>query len=301
MCVIMGVMDQTLAELRELILRLRTGRGAWLPGAQVLAATDVTRPMGHLTAPTFALVAHGSKRTVLADRDFDYHSGQYFISTLQLPVVAHITRADPFLAFGLTLRPELIAALLTDIPRSRSGDAPGLGVAIGDADNDLLEAVVRLLRLVENPRDFAVLAPGVEKEIHWRLLNGPLGGLVRQVGQADSRVSLIARATQWIGDRFDQTIRIEELADHLGVSVPTLNRHFRAVTVMSPLQYQKQVRLQRARIRLATAPDDIAAAGFAVGYASPSQFSREYRRMFGVPPGQDAGRLAEEFDLEAAR
>ncbi|NMO49933.1 AraC family transcriptional regulator [Actinoplanes sp. TBRC 11911] len=256
---------------------------------RVLAATDPTAPRPSVTQPTFALVAGGEKRTVLAGHEFTYGAGQYLVTTLDLPVTAHITRADPFSAFGLALRPELIIQLLVDSPKA---DSPGPGIGTADAGDRLLEAVVRLLRLVEHPHDFAVLARDAEKEIHWRLLTGPLAGLVRQVGYADSHVALAGRAARWITDRFDQHIRMAELAAHMGVSTATLNRHFRAATAMSPLQYQKHVRLQRARIRLAATPDDVAAAGFAVGYDSPSQFSREYRRMFGSPPGEDARRLS---------
>lgn len=136
-----------------------------------------------------------------------------------------------------------------------------------------------------------VLAPGVRREIHWRLLNGPQGALIRQIGRADSRMSLVARAIDWIKAHYDQVIRIDDVAREVGVSVSSLNRHFRAVTAMSPLQFQKQLRLQKARLRLIAAPDEVAAVGHAVGYDSPSQFSREYRRMFGAPPGQDAARL----------
>jgi transcriptional regulator GlxA family with amidase domain len=136
-----------------------------------------------------------------------------------------------------------------------------------------------------------VLAPGVQREIHWRLMNGPQAALVRQIGVADGGLAFVARAIAWIQDRYDQVIRIGDLADHVGLSVSSLNRHFRAVTAMSPLQYQKQLRLQKARIQLIAAPRDVAEIGHAVGYDSPSQFSREYRRMFGAPPAQDAARL----------
>jgi AraC-like DNA-binding protein len=136
-----------------------------------------------------------------------------------------------------------------------------------------------------------VLAPALEREIHWRLLTGPQGATVRQIGLADSRLSAIGRAARWIRDHHARVIRIDDLAREVGMSVSSLNRHFRAVTAMSPLQYQKQFRLQQARIQLIAAPDDVGAIGYNVGYDSPSQFSREYRRMFGVPPSRDATRL----------
>lgn len=253
----------------------------------------VTEPLGTVTEPMLALVAQGAKRTALGDRIFDYHAGQYLVVTVDLPLTSQITRAtpaEPFLAFGLPLQPALIAQLLADAgPAPRPHDGPGL--ASSDADDNLLDAVVRLLRLLDAPRDIPVLAPAVRREIHWRLLNGPQAALVRQIGLADSQLALVARAIGWIKTRYDQVIRIDDLAGHVGMSVSSLNRHFRAVTTMSPLQYQKQLRLQKARIQLIAAPHNIAEIGYAVGYDSPSQFSREYRRMFGAPPGQDAARL----------
>ncbi|GAA0622377.1 AraC family transcriptional regulator [Kutzneria viridogrisea] len=287
---------RTLRELAECIARLseRTEHPAWVPGMTVFATPRVTHPLGDVTRPVLALIAQGAKRTVLADRVYDYQAGQYLIATVDLPVTAQITRAsgsEPFLGLGLPLRETLIAQLLLETGAPRSADGPGTGIVTGDAEEELLDAVVRLLRLVERPQDFAVLAPGVEREIHWRLMTGPHGATIRRIGVADSRVSLVGQAVRWIGQRYDRTIRIADLAEAVGVSVPTLNRHFRAVTAMSPVQYQKHLRLQRARIQLLAAPEDIAAVGHAVGYDSPSQFSREYRRLFGAPPGRDALRL----------
>jgi len=163
--------------------------------------------------------------------------------------------------------------------------------AVSDAAPELTDAFVRLLRLAGNPRDLRILGPAVKREIHWRLLTGPQGGLVRQVGTAGSRIALVARAIAWIRAHYDEPIRVDDLAAEVGLSVSSLNRHFRAATSMSPLQYQKQLRLQRARLRLLADPADVAGTGHAVGYTSASQFSREYRRLFGVPPGRDAAQL----------
>jgi AraC-like DNA-binding protein len=240
-----------------------------------------------------AIVAQGAKRTMLADRVYEYQAGQYLVSTMDLPVTGQITEASPshpFLGLGLPLNESIIAQLVLETGPGQAGD-PDSGIVTADADEELIDAVVRLLRLLDQPRDFAMLGPGVEREIHWRLMNGPHAALVRRIGISDSRVSVVRRAARWIGQRYDRTIRIAEVAAHVGVSEATLNRHFRAVTAMSPLQYQKQIRLGRARARLLAAPDDVAGVGHEVGYDSPSQFNREYRRMFGVPPGQDAIRL----------
>ncbi|MEU7633516.1 AraC family transcriptional regulator [Nocardia sp. NPDC049220] len=289
-------MMRHLDELRSRIARLAAGSPSplWLEGMTVFSSERVTEPLGFVTEPVLALVVQGAKRSALGDHIFDYHTGQYLVVTVDLPLTSQITRAthtEPFLAFGLPLRPELIAQLLIEAGPTVVPPHDGPGIAISDAADELLDAVVRLLRLLDEPRDGAVLGPGVRREIHWRLLNGPQAAMIRQIGLADSRLALVARAIGWIKTYYDQVIRIDDLADVVGVSVSSLNRHFRAVTAMSPLQYQKQLRLQKARIQLIAAPNDVAAIGYAVGYDSPSQFSREYRRMFGAPPGRDAARL----------
>ena len=283
-----------LAELAGCIIRLsdRFGRHPdWMPGLTLSRAARVTEPLSDVSRPVLALIAQGAKRTTLADRVYDYRAGQYLIATVDLPLSAQVTEA-PFAGLGLPLRQSLIAALLletgTTAPKAPDGVS---GVLVSSADDELVDAVVRLLCLAEHPADFAVLAPAAEREIHWRLMNGPHAAAVRRIGMPGSRVSLVSQAVRWLAEHYDQPIRIADLADHVGVSVPTLNRHFRAVTAMSPLQYQKQLRLQRARVELLAAPGDVAAVGYEVGYDSPSQFSREYRRLFGVPPGLDAARL----------
>ncbi|MFD8077878.1 AraC family transcriptional regulator N-terminal domain-containing protein [Streptomyces sp. NPDC059718] len=285
-----------LEEIGERITRLASGspRPRWVEGTVVFASDRVTEPMGTVNEPMMALTVQGAKRSVLGDRIFDYRAGQYLVATVELPLTSQISRAsatEPFLGFGLPLRPAIIAQLLLEAAPVPARPYEGPGLATSDADDRLLDAVLRLLRLLDEPRDVPVLAPGVRREIHWRLLNGPQGALIRQIGRADSRMSLVARAIDWIKAHYDQVIRIDDVAREVGVSVSSLNRHFRAVTAMSPLQFQKQLRLQKARLRLIAAPDDVAAVGHAVGYDSPSQFSREYRRMFGAPPGQDAARL----------
>ena len=294
----------SLDELRTRIARLAHGSPcpSRVEGMMVFSADRVTQPLGTVAEPVLALVAQGAKRSVLGDRVFDYRAGQYLVVTVDLPLVSQITEAsadEPFLAFGLPLKAQVIAELLFETEPRRRGPDTGAGIATSDADSDLLDAIVRLLRLLEKPEDFRVLAPAVERELHWRLMTGPQGALVRQIGLADGRLALVSRAVRWIQTHYDQVIRMDDLARHVGLSVSSLNRNFRAVTALSPLQYQKQLRLQKARIQLMSAPHDVAAAGYAVGYDSPSQFSREYRRMFGVPPSEDAARLQAAATVDA--
>ncbi|WP_345432676.1 AraC family transcriptional regulator [Actinoallomurus vinaceus] len=285
-----------LAELRTRITRLAAGhrRPRWIDGVNVFATARTTQPLGGVARPVLAIVAQGAKRSMLGDQVFDYRAGQFLVVTVDLPLTSQITQAgadEPFLALGLPLEPATIAQLLLDgrPPAAPVPDGPALSVST--LTPELLDAVVRLLRLADSPGDQRVLAPAVKMEIHWRLLTGPQGGLVRQIGTADSRLALVARAIAWIDSRYDEVIRIDDLAADVGLSVSSLNRHFRAATSMSPVQYQKQLRLQRARLRLLADPTDIAGAGHAVGYTSASQFSREYRRLFGMPPSEDALRL----------
>ena len=287
-----------LGHLKGLIAR-HTGEGLTptaLPGVSVLRATAVTEPLGEVAEPAVAVIAQGVKQTALNDRSFAYGPGQLTIVPVELPVVGHITQAspeEPFLAFVLRLRPEKIATLLAETApvttaAPRAAGATPLGIAVSDASPALLDAIGRLLALLGAPDDAAVLAAGVEREILWRLLTGPHGATVRQVGLADSRLAYLARAIHQIRSHYDQTLRIEDLAALAAMSVTSFHRHFRALTSMTPIQFQKQIRLHEARTRLLAEPGDIAGAGFAVGYDSPSQFSREYRRMFGAPPSRDA-------------
>jgi AraC-like DNA-binding protein len=280
-----------LSELRDLLLR-HTDQ-TLLPGVTIKASTTVTEPMPGVTHPVIALVAQGAKRTVLGDQVLTYAAGQFLIVSTELPVTAHVTEAStttPYVVFGLTLQPALIAALLLDArPDQRPADRPG--IAVSPVTPDLLDPIVRLLRLLDRPDDLPVLAAGVEREIVWRLLTGSQGPMVRQIGLADSRLSQIGRAIRWIRTHYAESFPIAEPARVAAMSPTSFHRHFRAITTMSPIQFQKQIRLQEARALLLADAGDVAGVGFAVGYESASQFNREYRRMFGLPPGQDAARL----------
>ena len=165
------------------------------------------------------------------------------------------------------------------------------GIGIGRMDGDLADAVLRLVRLIDQPAEAAGLAPLVEREILYRLLLGPQGAMLRQIALADSRLARVGRAIAWIRQNFDRPLRVADLADLAAMSPATLHRRFRAVTAMSPLQYQKHLRLHEARRRLVVEGDAAQTAGFGVGYESPSQFSREYARLFGTPPARDGARI----------
>jgi AraC-like DNA-binding protein len=271
-----------------------------LSGVSVVCAPTTSEPLCAVAEPTLSVIAQGVKQTALNGRTFTYGPGQFLVVSVDLPVIGHVTRAtaqEPFLAFVLELRPERIAALLLETaPASSAAEAVDpvpAGLAVSNASPALLDVTARMLALLDAPEDAAALALSLEREILWRLLTGPQGATVRQIGLADSRLAHLARAIRWIRGHYNETLRIEQLAALATMSVSSFHRHFRAVTSMTPIQYQKEIRLREARARLIAEPGDVAGVGFAVGYDSPSQFSREYRRMFGVPPSRDALALRE--------
>ena len=262
----------------------------------LVSRTETSAPDHALTEPLLVLMAQGGKRLLLGDEVFEYRAGQCLVVTADLPVTGHFLGASPerpALALGLVLRPAAIAALLLDVPagpRSRPAVSPP-AMATGPASPELLDAATRLLRLLDHPADAPVLAPLIQREILWRLLTGPHAGMVGQIGLADSGLSHVSRAIGWIRDHYDEPMRIAGLAGLAGMSPSAFHRQFRSVTAMSPLQFQKSIRLQKARSLLVARSQDVAGVGHLVGYDSPTQFSREYRRLFGAPPGQDATRL----------
>ncbi|MGW0797364.1 AraC family transcriptional regulator [Streptomyces sp. NPDC002692] len=287
-----------LDELRTLLDR--HVRPDWTTAIDGVLISKVERsdpPAPSMSGTVLAVIAQGAKRLALGDRMFEYRAGQYLVASVDLPVTGQFVGASPerpALGFGLTLDPSAVAELLlqagsADAPRSGGGAPPG--IAVSDAPDPLLDAVVRLLRLLDEPRDRTVLAPMVKREILWRLITGEQGGIVRQLGLADSSLSHVARAVRWIREHYAQPFRVEDVAQLSGMSVSAFYRNFQAVTAMSPIRFQKQIRLQEARLLLAVHPHDITGVGHRVGYDSPSQFSREYRRQFGAPPSQDAARL----------
>ncbi len=265
-----------------------------MPAIYLGIEPEPTPPCQVVIEPVLSLVAQGAKRVEVGKQAFDYRAGQFLVVSVDLPVDAHVVEATPelpYLGFGMALRPEAIASLLLEAGSARTVGDGRPGIAVSDLSSDLVDPIVRLLRLLDRPSDVPVLAASLEREILWRLINGPQGATVRQIGLADSRMSQIGRAIRWLRSHFAETVRIEDLADTAGMSITSLHRHFRSITSMTPIQYQKQLRLQAARARLMATREDVSEVGFAVGYDSPSQFSREYRRMFGKPPSRDGADL----------
>jgi len=285
-------------EFRSLVARhARPDTTTAIDGLYVARVERSGPPAPEMSGTVLAVLAQGAKRFAVGDQVHEYGPGRLLVASVDLPITGHFVGAssqDPALGFALTLEPSAIADLLLDVgpadlPRSRTGAVPG--IAVGDLTPELLDASLRLLRLLDHPRDQAALAPLVKKEILWRLISGAQGGAVRQLGLADSGLNHIARAVRWIREHYAEPFRVEDLAGLTGMSASAFYRNFQVATAQSPIQFQKQIRLQQARLLLAADPHDITATAHRVGYDSLSQFSREYRRRYGAPPSRDAASL----------
>jgi AraC-like DNA-binding protein len=265
--------------------------GGTLPGVSLFVATAVSCPTSTIYQPMLCLVLQGAKEVLIGDRLLRYDPACYFIASVELPASGKIIEASearPYVAVSLALDRDRLAALVPDVPPRPDGQTAGF--AVSAVTEQLLDPWLRLLSLLDTPEDMPILAPMLEREILYRLLQGPQGGVLRQIARADSRLSQVREAIAWIRTHFDQTVRVEYLAELAGMSPASFHRHFKSATAMSPLQYQKMLRLHEAR-RLLVVSADASRAAYQVGYESASQFSREYARMFGSPPSRDAERL----------
>ena len=288
-------MHEQLAQLRALAARHFTGPTGEtaMKRLGIYISHGPTPPISGLFEPKICLVLQGAKQIMIGDRVLRYDPASYFIASLELPVtgcIVEASRARPYMGLSLDLDREMLAGLISEVPDR--GGAQTIGFAVSAVTPQLLDPWLRLLGLLDTPADMPVLAPLLEREILYRLLRGPQGGLLRQAARADSRLSQVRQAIGWIRDHYDKPIRVEALCDLAGMSAASFHRHFKAATAMSPLQYQKSLRLQQAR-RLLVSSAEASRAGYAVGYESASQFSREYTRMFGLPPARDSVRLRE--------
>ncbi|QDV69948.1 HTH-type transcriptional activator RhaS [Rosistilla carotiformis] len=240
--------------------------------------------------PCLCFVAQGGKEVVLADEAYRMDEGQFLLVSVDLPVDARVIEASsskPYFGLQISLDPRVVGDLLADGSTVSTTGPSERGLAVTLVQPQLLDAVSRLVALLDAPQDIGPLGPLVLREITHRVLTGPQGMRLRQIALAGAPAYRIAQAIRWLKDHFADPLRIESLAEQVGLSVSSFHLHFKSVTAMTPLQYQKRIRLQEARSLMLGERLDAAEAGFRVGYESPSQFSREYRRMFGAPPRQD--------------
>jgi len=300
--VVMGSGDSDLARLAGLIRAHTPYDGSFelrIPGVHVTRASRTNMELVHTVAkPSLCIIAQGAKSVMLGQEVYEYDASRMLIFSVDVPVAGQVTRAsrsEPYLGFRLDLDPQKIAeqglkAYPHGLPRVHGSRA----VCIAQADASILNAATRLVELVAQPEDAELLAPLVIDEILIRLLRSPVGVRVAEISFEDSGVNGVAKAVSWLRGNYSQPMKVEELADLAHMSVSSFHQHFKAVTSMSPLQYQKVLRLQEARRLMLSTMMDASAASRHVGYLSASQFTREYGRFFGSAPTRDIARLREQ-------
>jgi len=266
-----------------------------VPGLSLFRREGPTGPISGMYEPSICVVAQGAKRVHLGDDTYVYDADHYLITSVHLPTVVQILTASPekpYLGLRLLLDLREISQLMADsnLPAPRTQQS-SRGMATGTVTAPLLTAFQRLIDLLGNEEDIPILAPIIQREIIYRLLVGDQGARLRQIASAGSQSHQISRAIDWLKSNFARPLRIDDLAAQARMGVSTFHHHFRSTTALSPLQYQKRLRLQEARRLMLAERMDAATAAFEVGYESPSQFSREYNRLFGAPPVRDVTNL----------
>ena len=266
-----------------------------VPGLSLFRRNEPTEPTSGMYEPSVCLVAQGAKRVLLGDDTYVYDASHYLITSVHLPTIVQITEASPEKPYmGLRLKFDLreVSQLMVDsnLPQPRPQQS-SRGMATGEVTPQLINAFIRLIDLLADEKDIPILAPVIQREIIYRLLVGEQGERLRQIATAGSQSQQIARAIGWLKSNYAQAISMDDLALQANMSTSTFHHHFRSLTALSPLQYQKQLRLQEARRLMLAERMDAANAAFQVGYESPSQFNREYNRMFGAPPLRDVTNL----------
>jgi len=273
-----------------------------IPGLSLFQRIAPTPPATFMFEPRICVIAQGAKRVLLGDESYVYDARHFLVTSVDLPTVAEIieaSREKPYLGLVMKIDQREISQLMVDsnLPPPRPQQS-SRGMAIGEVTLPLLAAFQRLIDLLAEPKDIPILAPTIQREIFYRLLVGDQGARLRQMASAGSQSQQIARAIDWLKGNFTRPLRIDDLATQVNMSTSTFHHHFRAVTAMSPLQYQKWLRLNEARRLLLTGNQDATTAAFQVGYESPSQFSREYSRLFGAPPLRDITSLRQMANSE---
>ncbi|KAB8168049.1 helix-turn-helix domain-containing protein [Lysobacter maris] len=273
-----------------------------IPGLTFHRWETPTEPTSYMLPSSICLIGQGRKRLFLGKETYIYDANRFLITAVDLPVVSQILEASadaPYLGLTLELDLRLIAQLMVsgDMPPSRTPKAQ-LGIAVSEVPPSLLDAFNRLIDLMEQPDDIAALAPLIKQEIFYRLLTGTQGPLLRRIGTVGNHGYQVSRAIDWLKSNFSKPMKVEDLANRAGLSLSAFHTHFRAITALSPLQFQKRMRLNEARRLMLTEHMDASGAAFKVGYESPSQFSREYSRYFGAPPTRDIKNLAETSTIQ---
>lgn len=291
-------MEQALQQLALLIRRHAPASGTHrttVPSLSLMHATHLSEPLESVYKPSICVVAQGAKMATLVDETYRYNPSTYLVTSVELPIMGRIVEASPeipYLSLKLSFDADVILEIVekTNLPASVSAKV-GRGITVNQTSSALLEAIVRLMKLLDVPEDIPVLAPLIIREVLYRMLQGEQGALLYQFAISGSHAYNIAQAIRLINRQYDRPLAVEQLANSVSMSVSAFHKHFKRVTAMSPLQYQKTVRLQEARRLMVTETVQASDAAFRVGYESPSQFSREYSRMYGRPPMLDVQEL----------
>ncbi|HXW68785.1 MAG TPA: AraC family transcriptional regulator [Dissulfurispiraceae bacterium] len=275
-----------------------------IPGLSLYRRYEPTQPTSIMYEPRICVIAQGAKRIMLGDETYVYDAYHFLITSVDLPTVVQIIKASaeqPYLGIVMKIDRREISQLMVDsnLPSLRPQQS-SRAMAVGEVTIPLLRAFQRLVELLSEPEGIPILAPIIKREIFYRLLVGDQGMRLRQMALAGSQSQQIARAIDWLKSNFTRSLSIDDLALQVNMSTSTFHHHFRAVTAMSPLQYQKWLRLNEARRLMLSDNQDASSAAFQVGYESPSQFSREYNRLFGAPPLRDIANLRQITALETA-
>lgn len=288
-------MNNQLNELRALAAHAENRRTeTGIPRIAMVQGEVPEHLLAAVYDPMINLILQGSKSMTVGDRTLRYDPATYFVMSIELPAVGKVhpsATGEPYLAVSLTLDPTILATLLADLPKPAERVGQENGFSVAAVTPELMDAWVRMLRLMKRPQDITALAPAYEREILYRVLQGPQGWMLREISAPDTAMARVSLAIQWIRRDFAEPIRVDDLAEKAAMSVSAFHRHFKAVTNLSPLQYQKRVRLLQARTLLVASAKSVTTAAFEVGYESPTQFSRDYARVFGLPPARDAARI----------
>ncbi|MCD1588881.1 AraC family transcriptional regulator [Halomonas sp. IOP_14] len=288
-------MEEQLNELRRLAAHAQNRRTeTGIPRVAMVQGAIPEHELAAVYDPMVNLILQGSKSMTVGGRTLHYDPATYFVMSVDLPaagVVRSSDSGDPYLAVSLTLDATLLAGLLSELPNAGSSTGHATGFSVAAVTPELLDAWVRMLRLMEQPADIAALAPAYEREILYRVLQGPMGWMLRDIATPDTALARVHQVIQLLRNDYARPLRMEALAKEAAMSVSAFHRHFKAVTALSPLQYQKQVRLLKARTLLISTGYSVTEAAHAVGYESSTQFGREYARTFGRPPAKDAARI----------
>ncbi len=284
--------------LKEKLLRWMPGTGDYptaIEGLAIHRRDEANQPENCFYKPLVAVIVQGFKRSVIGSKEYRYGENHCLITGVDMPSVNYVTVASPeqpFLAVSLNLDKYLITQLAAEIPpSSRLGNGSYKGMAVAEVDPDVLDAFLRLVELHEKPEQIPVLAPMIIREIHYRLLIGPQGEHLRMVNTLGTQSNQIAKTITWLRDNYKEQLQVDELARKVNMATSTFHRHFREVTTLSPLQFQKRLRLYEAQRLMLVENEDAAIVALAVGYESPTQFNREYKRLFGEPPHRHVSQL----------